>query len=213
MYLQSIAILFILLLNIVRIQSYPCSCSCCLGSSCQPSQLTDTVDAPYCTDASCLAACRARYYQCNVTPPNGQAIGKCLATTTTTTTGSSITDGPYTCQCYCCNTGTYQCTPTFVGFTNAHVCLVGTCSISCTVKYPNVCVNNQYGQTQGTCMGITTSTAVIPIGSVRCGCYCSGLNGSHNYEVITTNGCSTCLSACQTIHLQCSSFQNTYCAS
>jgi hypothetical protein len=212
MYLRLIAILSILLLNIVRIQSYSCSCSCCLGSGCQAPQLPDLVDAEQCSDASCLTACRQRYYQCNVSPPNGQAIGKCLTTTTTTTTDSSAIGGPYTCQCNCCYTGTYQCTPYFVGFTNAYACQVGTCSISCTKKYPNICVSNQYGQTQGTCTGITTSTATIPIGSVRCGCYCYGSNGSHNYEVLSTNGCSACLTACQSIQLQCSTFQNTYCA-
>jgi len=210
MYLISILTLFIFLLNIVRIQSYPCSCSCCLGQGCQASQLLGTVDAQYCTDASCLDACKARHYECNIFPPYGQAIGKCL-TATTTTTNSPITGGPYPCQCNCCNTGTYLCTPSLVGYTNAYSCQVGACSIACTKQYPTICVNNQYGQTQGSCLGITTSTATIPGGSVRCGCFCSGSSGSHNYEMITTNGCSSCDTVCRSIQLQCSYFQNTYC--
>lgn len=210
MYLISIVTLFILLSNIVRIESYSCSCSCCFGQGCQATLLPNNVEAQYCTDASCLDACKARYYQCNVAHPNGQAIGKCLATTTTSTNSPSI-GGPYTCQCNCCNTGTYTCTPTFVGYTNAYSCQVGICSIACTKQYPSVCISNQYGQTQGTCIGTTTATAVVPTGSVRCGCSCQGTSGSHNYEVITTNGCSSCLNACQSLQLQCYSYQNIYC--
>ncbi len=211
MYLISIVTLSVLLLNVVQIQSYSCSCSCCFGQGCVPPQLPNLVEAQQCTDASCLEACKARYYQCNILPPNGHASGKCLTTTTSTTTNSPIIGGPYTCQCSCCNTGTYLCTPSFVGYTNAYSCQVGTCSIACAQQYPSTCVNNQFGQTQGTCLGITTSTAIIPIGSLRCGCTCYGSSGSHNYEVITTNGCSSCYTACQSIQLQCFSYQTTYC--
>jgi len=210
MYLISLVTLSILLLNIVQIQSYTCSCSCCFGQGCQAA-LLNPVEAPYCTDASCLEACKARYYQCNVSPPNGQAIGKCTTTTTTTTTNSPIIGGQYLCQCNCCNTGTYLCTPSFVGNTNAYSCTIGTCSIACTHQFPNICVSNQYGQTQGNCVGLTTSTAPPPTGTVRCGCSCTGLSGPQIYEVVTTNGCSSCLSACQSIQLQCYSYQNTYC--
>jgi hypothetical protein len=213
MYLISIVTISILLLNIVQIESYTCSCSCCFGQGCQAALLPSLVDAQQCTDASCLEACKARYYQCNVSPPNGQAIGRCLTTTTSTTTRSPEIGGAYTCVCNCCNTGSYTCTPVFIGYTNAHSCQVGACSIACTKQYPSVCVNNQFGQTQGICTAVGTSTATIPSGSSRCGCSCCGSSGCHNYEVTTTNGCSSCYTACQSIQLQCYTFQTTYCNS
>ncbi|CAF2871150.1 unnamed protein product [Rotaria sp. Silwood2] len=212
MYLISIVTFSVYLLNIGQVESYQCSCSCCFGQGCQASQLPGLVDAQQCTDASCLEACKARYYQCNVSPGNGQAIGKCLTTTTTTTTNSLVIGGPYSCQCSCCNTGSYLCTPTFVGNTNAFSCQAGACSIACTKQYPHVCVNNQFGQTQGTCVETITSTATIPSGSSRCGCACQLSTGYyHYYEVVTTNGCSSCYSACQSIQLQCYAHQTTYC--
>ena len=215
MYLVSVIIFSFFLLNTARFQTYHCSCSCCLGQGCSASQLSEIVYAQHCTDASCLEACKARYYQCNVLTQYGQAFGKCLKATTpitmSTTAHSISIGGPYLCRCNCCNTGSYLCTPVFVGSTNAFSCYVSTCSIACTQQYPNVCVNNQFGQTQGTCVGMSTSTPTTPNGSLRCGCICYGPIGSHNYEVITTNGCASCFSACQSIQLQCSAHQNTYC--
>lgn len=210
MHLILFVALSILLLNIAQVQSYRCSCSCCFGQGCSPILLSDYVDAQHCTDTSCLAACQARYYQCNVTPPNGQAIGRCLDVTTTTTSSTMI-GGPYKCDCYCCNSGSYSCMPSFVGSTNAFSCQVSTCSIACTKQYPQVCVNNQFGQTQGNCSGTTTPTVPLPSGTSRCGCSCLASNGYQYYEVTTTNGCSSCYSACLSIQLQCSAHQTTYC--
>lgn len=211
MYFKTTVTFFALLLNIIYVESYQCSCSCCFGQGCQATQLPNFVDAQECTDASCLKACKDRYYQCNVTPPNGQAIGKCL-TTTTTTASSTILGGPYLCECRCCNTGTYMCTPSYVGNTNAFSCQVGSCSIACTQQYPNICVNNQFGQTQASCLGTITSTATVPVGSTRCGCSCQGTSGFHYYEVTTTSGCGACSTACQSIQLTCYNHQTTYCS-
>ena len=209
MYLLLQVILSISLSNLVLIHSYPCSCSCCLGSGCVATTFTDPAEAQQCTDTSCLAACKARYYQCNAPTGQGQARGYC--TSTTTTTPSSIIDGPYICQCNCCHTGTYQCTLSFVGWTNAYLCTEGACSISCAKKYPNSCVNNQYGRTEGFCTGGAPSSTNAPARKVRCGCNCIGSNGYQTYEVVSSAGCSDCLRACQSIQLQCYSYQNNYC--
>ncbi|CAF3752926.1 unnamed protein product [Rotaria socialis] len=211
MYFMQLVALSSLLLTIAHVRSYPCSCSCCFGQGCQPSPMPSLVDAQQCTDASCVAACKVRYYQCNVTPPNGQVIGKCAATTTTTTTSAPMLGGPFTCECRCCNTGSYLCTPAFIGNTNAFSCQVGTCSIACSKQYPHVCVNSQFGQTKGNCVGSISSTATLPIGTLRCGCSCQLSTGYHYYEVTTTNGCSSCITACQSIQLQCYGHQTTYC--
>ena len=212
MYFISTLILSIFLLNTVRTQSYDCSCTCCFGQGCKPPPL-DNVKAQQCTDTSCLDACKARYYACTAPPSNGQAIGKCLTQTTTSSPSySPVTGGPYLCQCYCCHSGISTCTPTLIGHTTAFSCQVGACSIACTNQYPYVCVNNQYGQTQGTCQGPSTPTPITPSGSSRCGCSCQmSSSGYHAYEMLTTNGCSSCNSTCQTMQLQCYNKQNTYC--
>ena len=206
--LATIALVFI---TSAQTQSYPCSCSCCFGRGCQATLMSGSVQAQQCSDASCLAACKARFYQCTASPNDGQAIGKCQTTTTPITTNSPLLGGPYSCRCNCCNTGSFQCAPTTVGMTNAYTCDVAACSIACSKQYPSVCVNNQYGQTQGTCVGTSVSTPTIPSGSVRCGCSCTGNSGTQSYEVISSTGCGSCLNACTTIQLQCYSHQNTYC--
>jgi hypothetical protein len=216
MYLVLSLTLSFLLLNIAHAQYFPCSCSCCSGQGCQASPLPNYVNAQQCTDASCLEACKGRYWQCGVVPPHGQAFGRCLTVTTTTTTTTAATNspmigGPYSCRCDCCSQGSYLCTPTLAGYTTSFSCQVGSCSIACTYQYPYVCVNSQYGQTQGACVGLVASTPTIPTGSLRCGCTCYGNNGYLNYEITTTNGCSSCYSACQSLQLQCTNHQNTYC--
>lgn len=212
MYLQLIVILSILLSQNILIHCYQCSCSCCLGSGCIASRLSDPVEAAQCTDASCLAACKARYYQCTASPGYGQAIGYCSSTTTSVSTPSSLISGPYACQCKCCNSNTYQCTPSFVGWTNAYSCTEGACSISCARDYPSSCVNNHNGRTEGICIGASSSTTNSPNRSVRCECTCYGSNGVEMYEVTAANGCSSCLTACQSIRIQCHSHQYTSCS-
>lgn len=211
MHLIFIATITLFFITTAQAQSYPCSCSCCFGRGCQPTLLAGSVQAQQCSDASCLAACKARFYQCTAPSTDGQAIGKCLTATTTTTTSSPMLGGPYSCRCNCCNTGSYQCIPTAVGLTNAYTCDVAACSIACSKQYPSVCVNNQNGQTQGTCLGTSMSTPTIPSGSVRCGCTCTGSSGMQSYEMVSSNGCSSCASLCPTIQLQCYSHQNVYC--
>ncbi|CAF1379775.1 unnamed protein product [Adineta steineri] len=210
MYLISKVILSIFLLNFVQTQSDNCSCACCTGQGCQPTQILNASAQP-CNDPNCLAACKARYYQCTAPISYGQAIGKCLTATTTTTTNSPTNNGPYLCQCNCCNSGSFTCAPTFVGEATAFSCQVGACSIACNNRYPYICVNNQYGQTQGVCLGVSTPTPTLPSGSTRCGCSCNTLSGFHSYEMITANGCSSCLAVCQSIQLQCYNHQNTFC--
>ncbi len=209
MYFISLVILSFLLLNTVQAQSFACSCSCCLGQGCLAASLPSVV-AQQCTDASCLEACRARYYQCTAVSPNGLAVGRCLSATTTTT-NSPMIGGPYLCQCNCCRTGSYSCAPSFIGNTNAFSCQIGACSIACSRQYPNVCVNNEFGQTQGVCVGTPSTTPTLPNGSLRCGCACTTSSGFQYYEMVTANGCSSCIIACRSIQLQCSNHQNTYC--
>ncbi|UJR37307.1 hypothetical protein I4U23_030015 [Adineta vaga] len=210
MYLTSVATFSILLFNIVNVQSFSCSCKCCIGTGCQPIDLA-SVTAEVCTSIACLAACKARYYQCTGQPSNSQAIGTCTDATTTTTTFSPVTGGPYSCQCNCCNSGSYLCTPSLVGYANAYTCQIGACSIACANQYSYICVNNYVGQTQGTCVGLVTPTPPVPTGSVRCGCSCQGANGNQYYETINAGDCSSCPSACQRMSLQCWNHQNTYC--
>lgn len=211
MHLRLIVTFAILLSQSVLTHCYQCTCSCCLGSGCLTMPLPDPVEAQQCTSTSCLAACKARYYQCTAPLGQGYAVGTCSSATTGVSTPSSIIAGPYACQCKCCNTGTYQCTTSFVGWTNAYSCTEGACSISCTNNYPNSCVSNQNGRTEGTCIGTSSSTTNSPNRSVRCGCTCYGSNGIENYEVSTSYGCSGCLAACQSIRLQCHSHQYISC--
>ncbi|CAF0930108.1 unnamed protein product [Adineta ricciae] len=178
---------------------------------CNINTFTGETTASECSNAACLAACKARYYACTAQPPNGQANGSCKQSTTTTTTYPPMTGGPYSCQCNCCNTGSYSCTPTFVGYSNAFSCQIGACSIACANQYPYVCVNNYLGQTQGTCLGLTSPTPPVPTGGVRCGCVCQGTGGYQYYEMIATSGCSSCSIACKSVLSQCSNHQNTYC--
>jgi hypothetical protein len=211
MYYAAIVCTTLAVLIRVRAQSYECQCSCCLGPSCIPKQMNIS-QIQQCTDISCLAACKARYYQCHASPLNGQARGICKTTTTTTTTTRSTSlVGLHTCRCDCCHTGSYLCIPTNVGYTNAFACHAGACSIACSRQYAFECVNNQYGQTQGICMSSSSSTSAIIPGSFRCGCSCRDSNEHHTYEVFTSLGCSSCLQACQSIQVSCYNHQTTYC--
>jgi hypothetical protein len=116
-------------------------------------------------------------------------------------------NGPYSCQCNCCNSGSVSCTTSLIGYTNAYSCSAGSCSIACTTQFPTVCISNQYGQTTGTCLGLTTSTTTSTISTPSlgnaCSCYCcqSGPNCLPLTIVANTTAlqCSTlaCTQACQ----------------
>ena len=207
MYFHWIAVYSCVLLSTVSAISYPCSCECCLGVDCKTSTIDKIVHAEQCNDDSCLAACRRTYYGCNVSPPHGQAKGRCLTTTTTTTKRPDLIVAPYLCRCECCNTGSYLCSKSLVGYATAYACSEGACSIACARQYPSLCVNDRRGQTQGTCDGNTAP----PNGSGLCGCSCCTNNNCHLYEMVSSHGCSTCSSACQGVQMGCSALQTTYC--
>ena len=191
---QFFLILTIIYVTSIEAQMYPCSCSCCLGASCQVVPFPN-VYAYYCSSDSCLQACSTQYPQCRQSSPYGQASAQCL-----TTTG-----GPYSCQCNCCNSGSVSCAPTLIGYTTAYSCDTASCSISCNMKYPTVCISNQNGQTQATCLGTTTavSTTTIPWQGNGCSCLCCLGANCLPLSVIgntSTSQCSTlaCTQACQT---------------
>lgn len=198
--------------TIIAVRAYQCSCECCFGFGCSLLLLSNSIEANECTSESCLAACKGRFYQCTAPSPDyGRAIGKCLSVTTTST-NSPLVGGPYLCECKCCQTGSYSCTPINIGYANAHSCHDGACSIACTRQYPSICVSNQYGQTQGTCVSNVIPSSTVLNGCKRCGCSCYGNTGHHTYEVITTNDCSTCSNACQSIQLGCTFHEIKYCS-
>jgi hypothetical protein len=186
-------ILVIILATAIQSQPYPCSCSCCIGLNCEPTPLRN-INAFYCSTESCLEACSSQYYQCQKSPPNGQAIAQCLT--------SAL--GPYSCQCNCCNSGSVSCTPTFAGYATAYLCNSSSCSIACATQYAGVCISNQYGQTQGTCVGLTTTTtmATSSLGNA-CSCYCCQTGPNclplSNVGNTSSSQCSTlaCTQACQ----------------
>jgi hypothetical protein len=185
-----------MLLTIVRAQQSPCSCSCCTGLSCTSVSLP-TVYVQYCTLETCLAQCRATYSQCQVPLPYGQVSAQC---------GSNI--GPqYYCRCDCCNTGSTSCSPSFVGYALVYSCQTGACSIECNRQYSSQCVVTQNGQTQGTCIGLITTTSTIttigPWLGNTCSCMCcqTGSYCSPTYVGTTSaSQCSstTCTQACRT---------------
>jgi hypothetical protein len=189
-------ILIIILTTSIQSQQYPCSCSCCIGVNCQPVPFPN-INAFYCSSDSCLQACSSQYYQCQRTPPNGQAIAQCL----------TLATGPYSCQCNCCNSGSASCTPAFVGSTTAYSCDSSSCSIACATQYAGVCISNQYGQTQSTCSGLTTTSTATTVSTSSlgnaCSCYCcrTGPNCLPISNVGNTSSlqCSTlaCTQACQ----------------
>jgi hypothetical protein len=165
---------------------YQCSCSCCLGQSCQPT-LVGNVNVQNCSAELCLAQCRCTYSQCSATNAfYGQVLSQCLSTIV----------NQYSCQCLCCNTGSVTCTPIFVG-----------CSIACTDQYPAQCVSNQYGQTVGTCSGTVTTTTAITTVAPWLGNICSCLYCPSGYSclsntlvgVTSVSQCSSsdCTLACQ----------------
>ena len=193
--LQYSFILIIISITLIQGQTYPCSCSCCLGLNCQVVSFPN-VNAYYCSSGSCLQACGTQYPQCRQSSPYGVASAQCL-----TNTG-----GPYSCQCNCCNTGYNNCTTALIGYTTAYSCDTGSCSISCNMIYPSMCVSNQNGQTQGICVGLTTSTVSTSLSTLYlgnpCSCYCClGIGCLPLSNIVNTSAlqCSTyaCTQACQ----------------
>ncbi|CAF1055996.1 unnamed protein product [Adineta steineri] len=183
-------LIIFLLFAIVRTQQYPCSCSCCNGASCIPIVLS-TVYAQSCTTEACLQQCRASYPTiCQATPPYGQTIAQCI----------SDNIQQYSCQCNCCNTGSPSCSTFYVGTSIAYTCASGSCSISCAQQYPSQCLNNQNGQTQGTCTGLITTTTTTTTSSTniqqyncRCDC-CNTGSPSCSTSYVGTSIAYTCAS-------------------
>lgn len=200
--IQVVVIIQVIILITISEAQYPCSCSCCLGPNCL-SSLVGYVYATNCSQDNCLSFCKTNYYQCSAQPPYGQSNAQCLSSTTI-----APATAPYSCRCDCCNAGTASCTPTLTGYTTAYSCASGACSIACTTQYPLACISNQYGQTQGTCLGLTstagttTTTTASWLGN-SCSCYCcqSGPYCMPNTNVGNTSSyqCSTysCTLACQ----------------
>jgi hypothetical protein len=172
-----------------------CTCSCCVGQSCQPG-MVGTVSVQNCTAEMCLAQCRCTYPQCAANPPYGQLLAQCVSPVYLST-----------CQCLCCNTGSISCMPTFVGYATAYQCQPVPCSIACYKQYPSQCVADQNGQTQGTCIGPVSTTPIMTtiapwLGNI-CSClYCqSGYTCTSNLllGVASASQCSPsdCTVACQ----------------
>ena len=199
------SLIILLLVSSVQTQQDLCRCLCCRGQSCSP-VMVGTFNVSSCTANTCLAQCRT-YSQCQLDYPNGVASPEC-------STSTLVADGLFTCQCSCCNTGSTLCTPTLIGESTAYVCSPYACSISCNAKYPNYCVENEKGLSNGTCIGpiTTTTTTTTSNGSSTtgswlgntCSCMCckSGPDCSPNIAVGLTSA-STCSSAactqtCQT---------------
>jgi hypothetical protein len=178
-----------LLLASVQTQQNSCYCSCCVGPSCTPAPLAP-LNVPSCTQYQCLAQCTAYYPQCQM-PPNGNVLAQC---------GSTLPP-QYNCGCYCCNTGSTSCSPLFVGYAVSHICQTESCSISCYQQYPNQCVFNQNGQTQGFCLGstttISTTTTIGPWLGYGCSCMCCGSGPSCPPVYVGTTSASQCsIQAC-----------------
>lgn len=129
---------------------YQCTCACCNSPGCMPS-LMGYAQSSVCSAEACLTQCRCAYSQCLTLPPYGQAIATC----------SSSIQVPGYCQCRCCNTGSTNCQPNFVGEAVAGTCTVEGCSIACYVRYPGLCGFNQSGITLGLCTGPVTTTTLM----------------------------------------------------
>ncbi|CAF4028358.1 unnamed protein product, partial [Adineta steineri] len=199
-FIENCFVLILFLITTIHAQ-YPCSCLCCIGQNCQSATI-GYVYAPYCTADSCSQTCRDKYYQCSAYTPYGQATGQCISGTTI-----APANGPYSCRCDCCSSGSTTCAPVLVGYTTTYSCLPGSCSIACNSAYPLLCVSNQYGQTQGSCQGLTTTatttTTIGPWLGNACSCYCCTSNSYCIPTILVGNTsaaqCSTvaCTQACQ----------------
>ncbi|CAF0762613.1 unnamed protein product [Adineta steineri] len=199
-FIENCFVLIIVFITTIHAQ-YPCSCLCCIGQNCQSATI-GYVYAPYCTADSCSQTCRDKYYQCSAYTPYGQATGQCISGTTI-----APANGPYSCRCDCCSSGSTTCAPVLVGYTTTYSCLPGSCSIACNSAYPLLCVSNQYGQTQGSCQGLTTTatttTTIGPWLGNACSCYCCTSNSYCIPTILVGNTsaaqCSTvaCTQACQ----------------
>lgn len=148
----NLALFSLFLLGSVGAQQ-SCQCRCCIGQNCQ-STIVGITDLNNCTTDACLRHCRCTYPQCFYNYPLGQSIGEC----------SPPTQPTYRCQCNCCNTGTFSCIPTIVGYATATICDNSACSISCFSQFPGICVNDLNGRTQGICIGqLSTTSTITPI--------------------------------------------------
>ena len=197
-------LLIFLLLTVVRCQDDLCSCSCCIGQSCTPT-LFPSVSLTSCTLERCLSECRRTYQQCQTSYPQGVLIPQC----------ESNSKPQFDCTCACC-IGSSSCSLTTVGNAMSYVCQSGACSIACADKYPNRCISNQYGRTEGTCIGRLSTTSTTSTTTSRspalindCSCYCCQ-NGPNcivtNVGVTSASQCSSnaCTQSCQqTFPAQC----------
>jgi hypothetical protein len=178
-------LLIILIAAEIRAQN-PCLCTCCLGQGCQPIMLKP-IDMQNCTAETCLTQCRCTYSQCLSNYPNGQISTQCTFPLST-------------CQCQCCRAASPGCTPIFVGYATSYLCQTSSCSIACTTQYPDQCVSNVYGQTQGSCVGpmttTTTTTTIGPwLGNV-CSCsYCQSGSMCPSNVVLGVTSASQCSSS------------------
>lgn len=203
-------LILVLLISCVQAQQQQdlCHCSCCRGQFCSPSYV-GVISAPSCTLESCRTYCRNSYSQCQVDGTNGQIFPQCSSNVSPSSSPS------FNCQCNCCRTGSATCSPSFVGYSTAYTCQPGACSISCVSQYPDRCVSDQNGQTNGVCIGaITTTTTTTttttgggPGSNYKCSCLCcnSGSNCSPNSEVGITYAAqctsAACTAACQNQYL------------
>ncbi|CAF0861143.1 unnamed protein product [Rotaria sordida] len=196
--MMNLLLYFLLLLTSVRAQQHLCLCSCCYGLSCNLISLP-AISMQTCTLETCLARCQATYSQCQIHHPYNLISPQCNSTTAPL----------FNCRCDCCNTGSPSCSPSYIGNSLAFVCNTESCSISCATQYPNLCVSNQYGRTQGTCQGLrttttttSTQTAIEPWLGNACSCMCcqTGFYCSPTYVGLTSaSQCSSgaCTQACK----------------
>ncbi len=196
------SLIILLLVSYVQTQQDTCSCSCCVGQFCSPTNVGN-FSLQSCTLETCRTYCRI-YSQCQTDYPYGQVLPQCLSSLTTMSPS-------YNCRCDCCRTGSPSCTPFFVGYSTAYSCQPGSCSISCAAQYPGQCASDQYGQTVGTCIGAITTTTTTTVSTTSgywlgntCSCRCcqSGPNCTPYITVgnaiVTQCSSTTCITACQT---------------
>ena len=144
-------IVFSVLVATIRAQDQ-CMCQCCLGSNCLPS-LVGSVPVTNCSLNNCPTQCQCTYAQCYSPPPYGQIFTNCLSTNYPR----------YQCRCSCCSVAVPGCPLVFVGFASSFTCNPSSCSIECYKKYPGQCTSDQFGQTEGICIGeVTTTTTPTP---------------------------------------------------
>lgn len=199
---MQLLILSLLLLTYARAQDDACTCSCCLGLSCS-AMFIGNYSMAYCTTQKCRDFCRSISGHCQADYPDGQLQAVCVYSR----------EPLFNCDCHCCNTGSALCTPVYVGASTAFACQTGACSLSCNEKYPTQCVNNQNGQTNGTCVSsittttttTTTTTSLMTAVSTgrNCSCWCcpSGPTCIPDIYVgdapVTTCSPVSCAQACQ----------------